>query len=292
MLRAWTSEDGRLERLTREHDGRIHARRVYPSQTGFERRLYDFGDEQFISGLEGAYFSPVDNLAARARFKLLTDHGGQWCSELRSGWTRFLISLLHRGPESISIFREGVRRLLEKPSQEIQTKYEMVRAEDDPEHYLDYLMSSDKNYFDNTAQRILPGLIDNANLGNFINKMSWAVIDVGRSFHDLLLSDYPLVMSNGIKNPDGHLALAIAPRKLFFASYERSLVDRVLKQGVDTFENYNRIVVERASTFVAAVDRTQDRFIRNRFGKKPLNYLGSVFARAGDGIDGMRSESA
>jgi hypothetical protein len=257
----------------------LHVRRVFPSQVGFERRLYDFApyDEDKFSGLEHAYFQPVDSLAAKAKQKLLSDLHGKWSSELRSGWSRFLLSLPHRDPESVSIFRRRLRKILTTFSAETQVRYEALRSPSDPDLYLDYL-ALDPNYFDLTALRLLPTVIDNGNLGLFINRMRWGVMTLPCSDRSLLISDYPLVISNGIRRPDGHLALALSPRDLFVACYQPGLFDQLMNQTArETVFNYNKCVVERAKRFVGAADRRQTRFIENRFGAKPFNVLNQVF---------------
>lgn len=281
LLRGWVGEDGRLERFTRPYGSKIHVKRVYPSQVGFERRLYDFApyDEKKFAGLELAYFQPIDDLAAKARDKLLTNIGGDWSPELRSAWSRFLMSLIHRDPESLSIFRRRLAKILATFSPSTQAHWEMIKTPTDPQNYLDVL-AADPTYHDTTALRLLPSIIDNGNLGSFINRMTWGVLTFN-SKRSLLVSDYPLVISNGIKNENGHLALALTPSKLFVACYRKDLFDHLMdaQSAEETVANYNHCVVERAKRFVGSSDTAQRRFIENRFGIKPLNFLEPVFDR-------------
>jgi hypothetical protein len=280
LLRGWVGEDGRLERFTRPFGNTIHVKRVYPSQVGFERRLYDFApyDEKKFAGLELAYFQPIDDLAAKAKDRLLTNIEGEWSPELRSSWSRFLMSLVHRDPESLSIFRRRLAKILARFSPSTQAHWESIRAPDDPLNYLDKL-AEDPAYHDTTALRLLPSVIDNGNLGLFINRMVWGVMTLKSARRTLLVSDYPLVISNGIKNDNGHLALALGPSKLFVACYRKELFDHLTNaQSADeTVFNYNRCIVQRAKRFVGSYDTRQRRFIENRFGAKPLNILEPVF---------------
>jgi hypothetical protein len=140
------------------------------------------------------------------------------------------------------------------------------------------MLALDPTYHDTTALRLLPGVIDNANLGTFINRMSWGILTLNSIHRSLLVSDYPLVISNGIKNDNGHLALALGPNKLFVACYRKDLFDHLISQTAEeTIFNYNRCVVERANRFVGSSNTAQRRFIENRFGAKPLNFLEPVF---------------
>jgi hypothetical protein len=43
----------------------------------------------------------VDSLAADAHKKLLRNPSTPWSSDMRSAWTRFIVSLLFRNPEAI-----------------------------------------------------------------------------------------------------------------------------------------------------------------------------------------------
>lgn len=288
LLRGWVGEDGRLERFTRPHGANVHVRRVYPSQVGFERRLYDFApyDEAKFSGLEHEFFQHIDNLAAKAKEKLLFDLNGEWSSELRSAWSRFLLSLVHRTPESIATYRQKLRNILNTFSPDTQQRWEEIRGAADPDLYLDYL-ALDPNYFDLTALRLLPQLIDNGNVGLFMNRMTWGVMRFTGCDRSLLISDYPLVISNGIDKPDGHIALALGPRELFVACHRRELFNFLTAQANrETVFNYNKCVVQRARRFVAACDRRHARFIDNRFGSKPIDLFEQVLDRVqAEGLD-------
>src|SRR3984957_16543181 len=59
--------------------------------------------------------------------------------------------------------------------------------------------------------------IDSKKLGQYINDLYWRVIEIHGSF-TLMTCDRPIVMTNGLDRPDGHLALPISPEKLFVAA--------------------------------------------------------------------------
>jgi hypothetical protein len=207
--------------------------------------------------LEQAYFQPIDNSAAKAKDELLSDSGGEWSPELVSAWTRFLLALVHRDPHSLSLYRERLKRNLKIFCRDTQKYLETIREADDPQNYLD-MLAEDPTYYDSTALRLLPSVIDNGNVGQSINGMNWTVLRLYDPCRSLLISDYPLVMSNGIRRDDGHLALALGPTRLFIACHRKKWLDQLIRDHTpaEIIANYNKCVVERANHFVGSQPRT------------------------------------
>jgi hypothetical protein len=254
-------------------------RRVHTSEAGFENLLYDFASlGPDYPGLERAYFSKIDNLAAQARQKLLHDHVGDWSPELRSAWSRFLMSLLHRTPNALEVFRDGIERMTVKGYPEVEAEWAKLRKDGEPERWLDACLAENPDFVKQRPLELLPRLIDNQNLGLFLNRMKWAVLRPSYRNWSFLISDNPLVVSNGLANPNGHVALALSRDALFLAISDQATLDAVLAMGArDIFQAYNTIIVQRAAKFVASSDRAQERFIRNNFGQKPVILLRSIF---------------
>ena len=237
-------------------------RRVHTSEVGFENLLYDFATPgPDYPGLERAYFAPIDNVAAQARFKLLNDHESEWTAELRSAWSRFLMSLLHRTPDALHVFREGIERLTIKGHPDIDEQWAKMRKKSDPERWLDACLVDNPDFIKQRPLELLPRLIDNRNLGLFLNRMRWAVLRPEYRNWTFVISDNPLVVSDGLAQPNGHIALALSPGALFLAVSDQATLNSVVAMGARTlFENYNTIVVNRATKFVASCDRVQERF--------------------------------
>ncbi len=277
-MRGWTGEDGRLERYNRPHKC-VHVRRVYTSEVGFENLLYDFAPhEPHFPGLERAYFAPIDNLAAKARRKLLNDHEREWSSELRSAWSRFLMSLLHRTPAALEVFREGVIRMTIRGSAGVEDLWSRIRNEDDPQSWLEYCLAENPHFLEQRPLELLPRVIENKELGLRLNRMLWAVVRPTYRNWSFLTSDSPLVVSDSLTKPNSHVALALSANALFVAVTAKSTLETIVDMGDRAiFENYNQIVVDRAAKFVASVDQTQDRFIRNNFGRKPVVLISPIF---------------
>jgi hypothetical protein len=152
-------------------------RRVHTSEVGFQNLLYDFATlGPDYPGLERAYFAPIDNVAAQARFELLNDRESESTAELRSGWSRFLMSLLHRTPDALQVLRDGIERLTVKGDPELDEQWAKMRKEGDPERWLDACLLENPDFIKQRPLELLPRLIDNRNLGLFLNRMKWTVL--------------------------------------------------------------------------------------------------------------------
>jgi hypothetical protein len=89
------------------------------------------------------------------------------------------------------------------------------------------------------------------------------------SSYPLLTSDRPIMMTNGLQDPDAHLTLPIGPRKLFIASNRQNIVDEVANRKPDDLAAFvNDRVAKQARRFVIGLDDRQLRFVENRFGAR------------------------
>jgi len=98
-----------------------------------------------------------------------------------------------------------------------------------------------------------------------------------------MTSDRPVVRTNSLDHRDGHIALAIGPRRLFMAAKETELVDRVNRLSPKVaIEEYNQMVVEGACKFVYATNDVSLRFVQNRMARNPQRRLMQALAERMD----------
>lgn len=194
----------------------------------------------------------------------------RWNSEWRSGWTRFLLSLLFRCPEDIEFFRTQYYSDWLTSSEHLDRRYLEIRPESAPATLTDYLRQRPISEVESGLFSAYRVLIDNQNLGSFINDMEWRVIDTSNCRFRLLTSDRPVILTNGLKRTDGHLALPIGPSKLFVAAYStdylRELHRTPIRMIVTQCNNHS---VQSACRYVYASDHSQADFIRSKFGAVP-----------------------
>ena len=100
--------------------------------------------------------------------------------------------------------------------------------------------------------------------------MHWRVYTFPSSEREFLLSDNPVVQSDGIEREDGHIAMPLTPRKLLVMTRHVAYQDTIAHiRPADLVRQVNTWVVESARHFVVASDLSQKRFIENHFGTAP-----------------------
>jgi hypothetical protein len=137
-LKQWAASDGKLVEFHRPYK-RVKPLRKYPDATGYEIDLYSVpglpsGKEQY---LEESFMRPADQVAADA-LKLLLEGRDEFTSAMKSGWSRFIISLLHRNPETM---RQKTRELGEAYQTrllEIEASYPEFRSLTDPNTFEEF----------------------------------------------------------------------------------------------------------------------------------------------------------
>jgi hypothetical protein len=272
-LKRWAGADGRLCEFSRPYQNTVKPKRVHPAATGYVERLYSLKGfaEEHAHQIEERFFRPADSLANDALTKL--ENGGidvPWSSQLRSAWSRFLLSLLTRCPEDIERFRIYWRKLLTSTNDQEEEEYRLQRSDDEPSTFAELMAAMTIQEFEESFFRLLIGLIDNAKIGNDFNGLRWNVIDTAASRLELLTSDRPVSRPVLLGDPDGRLLLPIGPTRLFIAArddrYARSLKHVPSEKIV---RETNEHVVGAAVTYVYGSNDAQLRFVQNRFGRTP-----------------------
>ena len=266
-LRHWTGQDGRLERFSRPYN-EVHVRRVTPGEVGWERSLYARPDEIVTneSHLETAFFQKLDSRAARA-LTSLQNAKGPTVEQARADWTFFMISLLMRTPKALETTKIKGRQIGRLGLSD-QTHNKSLPSSITEEQLHEYIKGLTDHELDSSTMRLLPDFVKNERISNFIFNMQWIVIDIKESSHSLLISDEPLARTNGIANPNGHLAIPLSPRRLLLAAWHPSTLKQIISERPSKLvKAMNRWTVESARHFVVSTDRKQETFIRKWFGK-------------------------
>jgi hypothetical protein len=268
-LRQWVGKDGRLERYTNPHNRIISVRRVSPSETGWEAELYSIPDQDSRrrQALELTFFQRVDGAAARVLPKLMLPDPSLSRAE-KEWWAIYAVTLLHRTPDALASFKRAATGVLSEVMNELQNEYEMVRSPRDPLTYDEYRSSISFEDEERRIMDVFPRVIIQGRSAQHLLGMRWRVIDVSTAKHRLMISDYPVIRTNGFRVPNGHLAIPLSPVKLFVAAPAISTFRTIAGMMADEIvRNTNREIVGCARRFVAASDRCQERFVQNRFGK-------------------------
>jgi len=271
-LKFWTGDDGRLERYTRPIASKIMVRRAFPSETGFEPDLYraPVADPIAAHRLETDFLQQLDSRAALVFAKLNAFPPCPLATEDHSTLSVFVRGMTYRSPAMLEAFKVNGRREWWQIVDDLEAHYEARRAASDPATYREFRAGLSPERAEASVLEILPEVFASPAVGQMLNNLPKRLIDIPASVPELLLSDDPLARTNGLLVENGHFAMPIAPRRLLVMARDTDTLEKIVSQTPrELVTNMNRWTVESARLFVAARDRSQDRFIRNRFGRDP-----------------------
>lgn len=273
-LKQWgnPSINGRLYEYCRRYQG-VVARPTYPGGTGYQRGLYTFSglDDEARNFLEDVFLNRADDAANDALQRLLM-HDTNLKPELRVAWTRYIMTLLHRNPESIQHLRNRVASELPTALLNFKAAWDVARRESDPPTFEEYIEAVPQRDVQQATVMLLQRVMDSLNVGQFLVSMFWSVVTFHTLRYPLLTSDRPLVMTNGLKRTDGHLVMPISPNSIFFATRTpemmRQLHVEYERGGHRMAEYLNDLVARQSHKFVWGTDPDQIYFVSKRLGQK------------------------
>ena len=203
------------------------------------------------------------------RFMLANKDGiGDMPSKLRSGWSRFILSLVHRTPERLALLKEKCRVVLAERLAEIEPVYHEFRSSSDPPTFAQLRARMQHDAEHKTWAVLLQDVIDSVTVGTFINAMRWSVVTVRNAPHSILTSDRPVYMTNGINHPEGQTILPIGPTQMFVAVNTPQM--EVALRTCDPHRllgQMNDKVVRHACRYVYGIDDRQLRYVENRLDR-------------------------
>ncbi|WP_086606362.1 DUF4238 domain-containing protein [Erythrobacter donghaensis] len=260
--RAWGSEEviwefGRVgpERL-------LHSRYRHPAATGYAIDLYTIPDAppSQAARIETEFLQVIDDRGAKA--VSMAERNEIASVQDKGALVQFLLSMLHRSPDRIA-YLEG--RL----------------ADDLSSNPL--FEGQQSSYFRAAALDVFTDLVQSQVMIDRMMQLSAFVITLHQSAHDLLTSDNPLMISNGMAHRDAFVMLPIDPRKILILAENVDIPKHMAgHDGKTLAKAINDAVVVQAKKLVFGADRRQLRFIDNRLSR-PNHHL----ARAIDPIMGL-----
>jgi hypothetical protein len=266
-LKQWAGSDDRICEFSKPSD-RVKQKRVHPDGTAYVRGLNKIPGlpPHEANYLETYFMQLTDNHASRALRILLGQTPWRFTNQKRSGWSRFIVSLVARNPESVQRLKTAGHALFDQALPDIEADY----ARRKQPTYAEYAAQSSPNPTGRAAAILIQKVIDHSQLGNRINQMRWMVLHDARPKNLLLTSDRPIVMTNGIAYEDSQIILPISPRHIFVATNnattENYIRDVMLRKQM--IEQINDRVVRQSHKFVYGFSDAQLSFVSRRLGMK------------------------
>jgi hypothetical protein len=181
-LKQWaTTDDRRLcEHKLIPAVNIVKPRRTSPAGTGYEIDLYRIAgvSEDIAQDFEKRFMHLVDTDASRALEKIIAGETDNWRGELRSGWTRFIMSLLFRNPEAVATISGHIVNMWDEGIKALQEDYATRRRAGDPNTFEEFLAKHEPNAAQIGAANFLAEVIDNAKIGETIFGMKWSRVDL------------------------------------------------------------------------------------------------------------------
>jgi len=239
----------------------LKARYRHPAATGYALDLYTIPNSaaEDASEIETKLLQIVDDRGARAIAKAEHDEAAE--PEDKAGLVQFMLSMLHRSPDCINYLEKRLAQELgENPLFE----------------------DADTATFRAGALNTFVELIQSQPMISRMMEMSTFVINLGEDTHDLLTSDSPLMMSNGIGHTDAFIILPTGPRTLIMLTENSSLPDHMAKHDCKVLAKaMNDAVTVQAKKLVFGPNTKQKRFIDNRLNRPNLHLADAVDPKTG-----------
>jgi hypothetical protein len=268
-LRQWAAADGLLCEIKKAH-GKVEAQRKSPKATGFERDLYrtdGVPDEQHV---EKKFMAPLDNDAASALQKIVSGDGMPWPGDERTAWTTFVLSLLFRNPENVTVIKDHIREAWEQGMRALEADYAARRRPTDPETFDGYVALTNPAAAEIGASNFLMETISNKRVGPTIFNMHWTRHSLKSPKLNLLTSDRAIIMPLGLADPRAHIMLPVSPTILFVAAHNPDFARFIASlDHTHLVKTINKAVVCQARKFVWATDNSQLEFVRRHIGTAP-----------------------
>jgi hypothetical protein len=245
-------------------------RRCPTKAVGWQKDLYRSPepDEWEAQALEAQFFKAVDDAAARALEKLNVPGISKVEAPEAAAWSMFMHSLLLRTPEHLAATKatgEQIYRNL------LATLPERFPGNPSVAHrYLAEVAPDVPKAAERRTLGVLPQVVANPKILDTFNRLHWMILQVPDNCPELLLSDNPLVRSNGLQTDRGYLGIPLSPRRLLMGTYLPELAAELRGRTSEALVHaMNLWTVESAMHFVVATDRQQEAFIRKHFGRDP-----------------------
>ncbi len=215
--------------------------------------------------IEARFFQPVDSQAADALAYMERDGSDAgWTDDLRSAWGRFLISLLLRCPEDMEKMRSAWKQDFLTVPVEIEEQFRLEAADGEFSTFRSFLENLPRRDLEKPFFELLISLMNSKLLGEFLINMHWVILDVAGD-RNLYTSDRPIIKTDALDHPNGHIVLPIGPTRLFLAA---TSADNISIAKREPPRNLTRRVNEQVIQHAVRYSYTQRddcrRFVENR----------------------------
>ena len=265
----WRGNDGLVQRFTNPHQNKIVSLRKPTASVGWLDKLYEFPHfNNTLLNFEALFFKDLDQRTSNLFDNIESLPNPNLDEDETEILALFIMTMMHRKPSDIAAMREHSRRIFNEIREELRPSYSELRKEDDPDTVEEYEANQGVDAHLEHFSRLYRTAVLSERIARFLMNLNWRRLIIPETEFRLLLSDDPVIRTNGLAKDDGHLAFPLSPRIAVIGAYSETLLNRVFElQPKQLVKNMNTQAVESARHFVIDKDEAQSRFIQNRFGR-------------------------
>lgn len=273
LMQRWANAEGKVTEYRRPYKDLVKKEK-HPAATGYMFELYSDqtkNDPIERQALELVFMQKVDASAAEALAHLEARGTKPKDTELQSGWSRFLMSLMHRSPQRVRYLVEKAREYEDGTlNPNLKLQYDSLRGADDPPTFEEWFERNGPITSELTM-RLMRLLIDSENIGPVLNSMRWTVHQIDGTF-GFLTGDLPILISNGLGHDRAFVMLPVGPSRLFIASPNAAVIKSFTTQSANALQRgINDACVRQSRHVIVAHGGSQTAFVDRRFLKgEPL----------------------
>lgn len=269
LLNEWHSgEKNKLSQI-RWIRGELKEKRYKGKSVAKERHLYSMNkySEKPNTEIEPKFITKyVDDPASIAHKNILKSEKLKVSQDDKHAWTRFLVSLVYRGPGAIDFLREqGINALSSQFPENADDNTEMSA---ELKELWTLYKNRDKSLLD-FATYYLPDLIQDSEYNKLFFESKWKIRRLPNGTEPLLIGDRPLTLF-GPQTKLDLVYLPLAPNVAFFTSRCEHLWSQINSLPDKIFiRKMNRAMVEQASIYVWGKDFSHKKLIEMRLKTTP-----------------------
>jgi hypothetical protein len=168
----------------------------------------------------------------------------------------------------VKSIREDGPKILRAALNERPYEYLNIKNANDPETLEKWVDKNFESLIDNAGLIHFPAFVEMEKPIGVISNMFWEVIDFTYASVELITCDRPCLLKGGLEDQNTVLVLPISPRRAFFATHKKELMDK-LKDGPLSLlaRALNDNIVHGAVKYVYARDDSIALFVKKRLRK-------------------------
>ncbi len=281
LLQNWATADEKIVVYRRLPSGKVVHDRVAAKGAGYEEHLYTFpklGKNATV--VETKLWGPQDDGASKLVAKMIAGGGGDLAEEETLAWSRFLLGMLLRNPESTKTLKEVAQAVWSSSGPKTQAQYEAHKGPGDPDTLEEWLAADDPAGGEVLGVKLFNALSLNDKICAFIREMSWNIL----SFHNLpgklITSDRAIFASNGWSKPTGQIILPLGPNHVFCAFNDQSFLAQLQQEDAAYLHDLVRkLMAVRARRYIYAATGKEHDFVEKWLGYEQIPSLGESLAK-------------